>query len=316
MLNELRFVQGAVARKDFQPALTHFHIRDRKVQAYNGMLALGGTIPLDLDVTPNAVQLIKAIQGCGDATIALSMTAGGRLAVKAGKFKAYVDCSPGGFPEIVPTGTKVELPSPILPALRALHKCIAQDASRQWARGILFRGRSLLATNNVVLVEYFLGADFPLEMNLPGEAVSEVLRIGEEPEHLLVAENQVTFCYSGGRWLRSQLYTTHWPDTAKILDVESKQQAVPFGAEALSPLLPFLEKSERVYFQEGRIATSREEGAGAVLEIPGLPEGGMYHAEMLALALALADTFDFSSYPRPSLFFGKNLRGALIGMRP
>lgn len=315
MLKELQFVQGAVARKDFQPALTHFHIHNGKIQGYNGALSLCCPIALDLDVTPNATQLVKAIRGCQD-TIALSMTSAGRLAVKSGRFKAFVDCLPGGFPEIHPAGKRVEPTTPILPALKVLEACVAEDASRQWARGVLFRGQSVFATNNVVLVEYFLGTDWPVEMNVPHETIKELLRIGEEPEYLLVEESAVTFYYSGERWLRTQLYTSQWPDLAKILDAPDNQQSpIPFQPEVLTELEPFVDAAGRVYFLDGVLATSLEEGVGARTEIAGLPEGGTYNIFMLRLALERAKTFDFSTYPKPCKFYGDRLRGVLMGMR-
>jgi hypothetical protein len=267
-----------------------------------------------LDVTPNAVHFVKAIRGCKD-TIALSMTAGGRLTVKSGNFKAFVDCYTGGFPEIIPTGERMELSPDFMEGLKVLEPCVADDASRQWARGILFRGKSMFATNNVVLAEYWLGADFPLEMNLPLEAVKELIRIGEAPSALLAEENAVTFLFSGDRWMRSQLYTTQWPDLAKVLDKPSKQAPVPLTVGHLEELMPFADDGGRVYLLDNMLATSLEEGLGARLEIAGLPEGGIYNVEMLILALALADTIDLTSYPAPCHFAGKNLRGAIIGMR-
>jgi len=40
MLKELRFVQGAVAKKDFVPAMTHFRIEKGTVRSFNGNLAI------------------------------------------------------------------------------------------------------------------------------------------------------------------------------------------------------------------------------------------------------------------------------------
>lgn len=315
MLSELRFVQGSVARKDFKPELVHFHIKGGRIQGYNGMLSLSCPIALDLDVTPNAVQLIKAVQGCSD-TIAMSVTPAGRLAVKSGRYKAFVDCFPGGFPEIEPEGERIALDQPILPAIKVLAPCVAEDASRQWARGILFRGKSMYATNNVVLLEYHFGTDFPLEMNLPLEAANELLRIGEEPSHLLAAENSVTFFFGEHRWLKAQLYTKQWPDMGKVLNRESTQVPATFRSEDIVGLLPFLDDGGRVFLLDGKLATSATDGEGATVEIPGLPGGGIYNAHMLRLALDRAATFDLTLYPAPCLFFGPNLRGALIGMRP
>lgn len=314
MLSELQFVQGSVARKDFTPALVHFHIHNGRVQGYNGILSLSCPIDLDLDVTPNAMQLIKAVRGCKEA-IALSMTSGGRLAIKSGNFKAFVECFPGGFPEIHATGKAVAIPPTFLEALRVLAPCVAEDASRQWARGVLFRGQSAFATNNVVLVEYYLGTDFPFEVNIPLAAVDEILRIGELPEDMLFEENAVTFRYSGERWLRTQLYTTQWPDLTKVLYAESSPVTSPITVEHIDELLPFLDETGRLYLKPGELATSLEEGIGAKLEIPELQATGVFSAKMLRLALEVQDRIDLTTYPAPCHFIGKNLRGAIIGMR-
>lgn len=316
MLSALQFVQGSVARKDFDPSLMHFHIHGGKVQGYNGIVSLCGPIALDLDVTPNAVQLVKAIRGCHE-TIALSMTAGGKLAIKSGRFKAYVDCFTGGFPEIHPTGRRVELPKTFLPALKALAPCVAEDASRQWARGVLFRGQSAFATNNVVLVEYFLGVPFPEEINLPLAAIQELLRIGEHPEAMLFDTNAVTFLFSGDRWLRAQLYTTEWPDLTKVLD-GPHEAAIPspITLGMLEELLPFVDETGRIHLHPGELSTSREDGIGAKLEVPGLAVEAIFNAPMLRLVLELNPRIDFSGYPGPCRFIGDSFRGAIIGMRP
>lgn len=315
MLNELKFVQGAVARKDFQPALTHFHIQGGKIQGYNGILSLCSPIALDIDVTPNAVQLVKAVRNCKD-TIALSVTSGGRLAIKSGNFKAFVDCYAQGFPEIRPSGKQITIPPDFLDALKVLEPCIAEDASRQWARGILFRGRSVFATNNVVLLEYFLGTEFPAEINLPQETVRELLRIGELPESALFDEAHITFQYSGDRWLRSQVYSTQWPDVSKVLDRDGNAVTPVLQAAHVEELLPFVDEGSRLYLLDGVLATAPVDGAGARIEIPGLLAGGIFNAHMLRLALERAQRIDLAQYPAPCIFYGNKLRGALIGMRP
>ena len=73
MLNELKFVQGSVAKKDFLPALTHFAIADGKVRGYNGSIALCSPIPFDIVCNPKAEPLVRAIANCSD-TVALALT--------------------------------------------------------------------------------------------------------------------------------------------------------------------------------------------------------------------------------------------------
>lgn len=315
MLDALKFVQGAVAKKDFVQALTHFHISGGFIKGYNGSLALCSPIDLDLEATPKADPFIKAIATCKD-TVQLNMTPAGRLSIKSGSFRAFVDCIDEAYPDIQPEGEVLELDGTLLEALKKLNPFIAEDASRQWARGILFRGRSAFATNNVTLVEYWLGYNFPVEVNIPKPAVQELIRIGEEPTKVQVCENSVTFHYASGRWLRTQTYSTQWPDVAKILDRDSTQQPFPEGFfEALADLLPFADDLERVYFLNTRMATTPVEGLGASVDLVGLPEQGIYNIRQLQLLEAVAETIDLSQYPAPCLFYGDRVRGAIVGMR-
>ena len=314
MLDALRFVQGAVARKDFVPALQHFRIENGKVIGYNGMLGLCGPIDLDLAVTPKAVPFIRAIQACKD-TITMHITDSKRLSVKSGKFKAFIDCITEDYPTITPEGTDIKLTGEFLKTLKILSPFIAEDASRPWARGILFRGPSAYATNNVVIVEHWLGFNFPVEVNIPKAAIVELLRIGEEPERLQVTDNSITFHFSGDRWLRTQTYDLSWPDVGRILDRPSAPVDIPVGFfTALEDLTHFVNEFGAVLFQEdGSMTTSSTEGNGASVAVERFGAVGVYNLDQLKLLVGVAERADFSL--TPAVFFGDRLRGAIIGMR-
>ena len=315
MIDALRFVQGAVAKKDFVQALTHFHISGGLIKGYNGSLALCSPIDLNLEVIPKALPFIKAIQTCKE-TVQLNMTPAGRLSIKSGPFKAFVDCLEGQPLHIEPEGETIQLDGAFLKALKILNPFIAEDASRPWARGIMFRGPSAFATNNVVLLEYWLGYNFPVEVNIPKPAVQELLRIGQEPSHLQLCENSVTFHFEGGQWLRTQTYSTQWPDMGRVLNRESSPIPFPDGFfESLLDLAPFTDDLERIFFLGTRMATTPAEGLGASADIEGLPEQGIYHVKQLQLLEGVAQKIDLSQYPGPCLFYGDRVRGAIVGMR-
>lgn len=306
-----------MAKKDFVMALTHFQIKNGYVKGHNGGLTLCAPIALDIDVNPKATQFVKAITTCSEM-IQLHLTASNRLSVKSGKFRAYVDCIEEGFPYTAPEGDSVELPDGILKALKCLLPFIAEDASRPWARGILFRDQSAFATNNVVLIEHWLGYRFPVSINIPKAAVAEMVRIDEEPVRLQMTENSVTFFYPGDRWLKTQLYSLEWPDLSKVLDRPNNPQEPPAGLwEALDDVAPFADNLRRVYFKEGSISTDPNdtEATGAMVEVPGLNATGIYNVDYLANLSEVVQTIDFSGYPGPSIFYGDCIRGAIIGMR-
>lgn len=317
MLKELKFVQGAVAKKDFLPAMTHFAIEGGRVRAYNGVIALSSPLPFDIDCVPKAEPLVKAISNCHE-TVTLSMTPAGKLRIQSGKFRAFVDCIDEATAHVEPEGQDVEIDGEaMLQALKVIQPFIGNDASRPWTNGVLLRGQSAFATNNVVLMEYWVGATFPFTANVPRVAIKEMLRINEAPTHAQLSENSITFHYSDGRWVRSQLYETGWPDLSKVLDRKSDPVAVDDRIfEALATLKPFSDKMGRVIIDDGVLSTSTEaDKEGASYEIPGLPFAGIYQLEMLNLLKGVATHADFTLYPEPCMFFGDRLRGAIIGMR-
>lgn len=318
MLAALKFVQGAVAKKDFVPALTHFRIARGHVKGFNGQLAISSPIDLDLEASPRAVEFVKAIAACTES-IALHIAKNGKLVVRSGNFKAHIDCDDGKkFPDIMPTGRMVKLNESLLPALAALEPFIAEDASRPWACGVLFDGATAFSTNNIVLVQYWLGFEFPGRINVPSSAVKEVLRIGVNPTHLQIQDNRLTFHYEDGRWISTSLFEAQWPDTTELLDrfLKAPTQLIDESLWlALEQLVPFIDDLSRVYFHSDHIATSAEsDSEGSSFQVA-CPAAGIFNAKQLIKLQSVAKYIGFAAYPQPVPFFGERTRGIILGIR-
>ncbi len=316
MLEQLKFVQGAVGKKDLMPALTHYKIENGTIRSYNGTLALCSPINLDINCIPKAAPFYKAIQSCND-TVSLSLTTAGRLNVRSASFNAFIDCVDIETPHVTPEGDLIQIDGvALLEALRILKPLIGDDASRPWSNGVLFKGECAYATNNVILTEYNLGVTFPKVCNIPRDCINEMLRIKEPPISMQVNANGLAFNYEGGRWIWSSLLVTEWPDIAKILNVACNPLPInPELFNALNVVEPFSDKVGRVYIFKDTLSTSLEQGDGAKYTINGLGFEGVYQIQMLNKLNGVAKTADFSTYPRPCLFFGDRLRGAIIGLR-
>lgn len=315
MLDTLKFVRGAVAKKDVVPTLTHFHIAGGQIVGGNGRITIGSPIALDLTASPRAVEFVAAIERCKEEA-SLSVTPAGRLAVRSGSFKAFIDCIADPLPMPTPAGQRVGIAPGFVAALQAVEAFTAEDASRRWAMGVLFKERSMFATNNIVLVEFYLGQKFPHEFNLPAATARELIRIGEDPEAMLIEHNSATFIYSGGRWLHSVLYDLTWPDVYKILERESSPQPVPAGLfDAAHSLKAFGDEKARLYLMPGFVGTRPKHDEGANVALASIEHYGVYNIDHLLLLESIATKIDLSAYPGPALFFGDNMRGAIIGMR-
>jgi hypothetical protein len=323
MLDALRFVSTAVARKDFIPDLTHFKIEDGRITGFNGMVALSSDIDLDLTVMPSAGQLIDAIRACKE-TISLNVTETGRLAVKSGKFRAYVNCLPKQSAVFVePEGQSIDMGPDFLTGIKKVAPIMGIDASRPWAMGIKLVGESMFATNNVMMVQYWHGSPLPFDIIIPAAAVSELLRINEDPTEVQLTSNSITFWFGNERWLRTQLVVGDgWPIhlVDKIMAIESNTLLTPFPVgffDAVKTLEPFVGERSTIYLEPTGLRTERTEGAGACFDMEtGLPCLQAYHLHQLTLLGEVADRIDWSNYPGPCKFKGgSRMRGALIGQR-
>lgn len=318
MLQALKFVKGAVSRKDFQPALTHFLIKDGRVMGYDGVIALSSPINLDIEAAPKALPFFNAIQRCQHERTSVTLTAAGKLTLKSGSFRATVECAEEHevLQSIKPEGDDVATSEELLQALGVLEPFIGTDASRPWAMGILLRNYSAYVTNNIVVAQYWLGEQMP-DINLPASAIREITRIGENPTRIQLGRTSATFHFTGDRWLRTQLLSADWPDVDGLLETAfDASNLADIPAEffsALETLTPFVEQEGRILFRPGCMTTSLEGDVGATVEIAGLPDRGAYHFKQLKL-LEGVSKIDFTKHPKPCPFVMPNVRGVFLGM--
>ena len=315
MLETLSFVRGAVAKKDFIPALTHFHIKNGIIQSANGVMTLSSPIDIDLEASPRAVDFIRVIKTCKKET-SLHLTKAGRLAVKSGRFKAFVPCAETEYPHVQPKGVHYTVPETFLETIKVLAPFMAEDASRPWANGMLFKDRSVFVTNNVLLVQKWLDIPFPVTANIPKAAIKELIRIKENPQTLQLDESKLTLHFAGGRWLQTSLNKLEWPDLEAVLNRESNQVTIDNRLqEIVQEIAPFVDEMGRVYFHDNTVTTTKEEEEGVLFENENAHHTGCYHFKQLEHMLTVAKTIDLTCYPKPSIFYGEKLRGAIIGLR-
>lgn len=316
LLKDLKFVRNAVATKDFVPELTFFRICDGRVTGFNGELAISSPVAIDLDIAPSASHFMKALNAC-DEEISLKLKKE-KLEIKSGRFKTIVNCVESSkVPTMVPSGKKVKPSIQLIPCFKKLQPFMGIDASKPWACGVLFRGMSAYVTNNVVLIEYWLGTELPL-VNIPATIINEVIKHGAEPDHLLVTDSRITFMYEDGKWISSSLNALEWPAVETVINRPAGIQR-PFSEgffSSVDKLLKFGDELGRCYFKGGLLATHTEhEFEGASAECSEVPDAGCYNLKQLSALAGVAVTADFTQYPQPVPFIGENLRGVIVGYR-
>lgn len=327
LLGALKFVQGSIARKELQEGLTHFRIVDGYVRGYNGVIALCSPIGLNIDCTPKAEPLLKAIAACEDS-VQMTMLANGKLSIKSGGFKVSIDTLTGPTMHVEPEGDTYPIDGDaFLAGVARVLPFVSDDASRPWSCGVLVREGSMYATNNSSLVQFWFGAVFPVECVVPRMAIKELLRIKKTPTHVQVTEKSITFHYDDGCWLRSQLLDLSWPNIEKVIEVTS-ENAKPYPIDGelftcLEKIKPFAEKDGKVYIESSIARTHFNEPDGASAMFKEFNTVGVYNIDLLLQLKGLATEWDASRFnvmdarglSTPIIFYGDNLRGVIAGFR-
>lgn len=312
----LKFVKGGVAgSSSLLTEMTHYAIEEGHVRSFNGILCISSPIDFPFDCYPKADKFGTALGKCDADVMSLHLTANGRLRVQSGKFTAYIPTVDGPVPHPKPSGTTVAIDgAALLDAFNKLLPFIGNDASRPWSNGILFKGASAYATNNVIAAEYWIGVEFP-PLNVPLKAIKEVVRVDKHPYAIQYDDNSVSFLYEDDRWIKTQLLDIKWPDIESMFarmwkqpDTNISEDLMP-GLEAIKP---FLDNTGWVYFRDGCLATLETDEDGAHYEVDGLPDRGCYKASMLLLLKDTATHIDLDGYPAAS-WAGDRIRGLIAG---
>lgn len=321
MIEILRFVRGAVADKDLIPVLTHFSFYGGRVQGTNGRLTIDAECPVeleDLECTVPAEQFLKAIDACGGEPKSIKHdTEKETLVVTKGKFRVKLTTRPlDEFPVVEPDSTRRVKQGDMLGPLRTLRHFIGEDASRPWACGVLLKDGYAYATNNIIVCRTPCTWKGKRAVNIPSEAVEELLRVDEEPTHTSMSENTVTFFYDDDSWLRTQLLSAQWPDMDALCSARPRKR-IPEGLrEAVQRLIPFCPDKNYplINFDGDTVKTDSGNNEAS--------EGGFgdlhpstFHADMLQAVLDVATHLDLTKYPKACPFSGKNVAGAIVGIR-
>lgn len=317
MLDALKFVKSAVGKQGVTPVLRHFKIQGGTIRSFNGSMALSSPIALDIDCVPNADTFIKAIASC-HTTASLSLTKSGRLKIVSDNFKVFINCLDEETPHVRPEGKRFSINGEaFLKALTTLLPFVNTGSNESWSNGVLIKDHSLYATNNKIIIQYWANCNFPKTCNLPLSAVKEIVRINIPPISAQFTDSSVSFHYPNERWIRSATISAEWPDVEPILDIKSQPKTIHNELfNGLDLISSFVDVSSRIYLNKDGVSTSSTDKEGACYKIKGLDMHGVYQLESLEKLKGTATSADFSHYPKPCTFYGDNLRGAIIGLRP
>lgn len=321
MLDALKFVKGSVSKDNkLKPELNHFRIERGRISGLNETFMLSAPIATDVEATPKGSDFAKAVERC-KSTVTLYNDAG-KLVVKSGRLTVRIDCTTEPFPALQPEGHSFWIAPHFVDMCKKLIPFITKDNTRAWARGALLSsmeglGAVLTATDNVALVQAYLGPEYvpPLNCVIPEPTLRELVRIGECPKYATVSPRSITFVYEGDRWLCSVLLPNDWPSLTKFFgQCDLYKDVTPDFWEAIESVMPFTDDNDTILFDPGCIRTSVDLKSGASIEGEFPSSKGAVSGKYLTKIRPLVTQIAFDEWPKPMHFRGDYIRGVFAGM--
>ena len=316
MIDSLKFIKGGVSKNELLSSTTHLQIKNNRITTYNGTFSISAPVSIDLNCNPHAISFVKCIDSC-EEIISFSSGNKGDLNIKSGKFKANIKCSIEDGLCIIPEGEIISIDGErLISCLSMLYPFVSTNPIHTWAKSVLISKQSAFATNNICLVEYWLGDMFPIELSLPAITIVELVKLKQAPISMQICENSITFHYDGEKWIKTHLIAEKWPDIRKFLDGFSNQKEIPSDLfKGLETIKPFVNNLNQVFISKNRVSTTNNHETGVSFDVDMLDCSGIFSLDMLLLLKNRATSIDLTTWPKPCHFRGDNMRGAIIGMR-
>lgn len=316
LLDTIKFVRGAVSRKNFRVDLKHFRIENKRITACDGLVALSAPIDIDILVNPKASTFHKALNLC-EEDVKMSVTPSGKLYIRSGALRAYIDCMEDVYSIPEPKGEVYNTPENFIKILDKLSVLISEDASRLWSQGVLIDEGYIYVTNNVIFARSKIDVPNIPTIVIPKPAVHWLIKYGEHPHYIQTdGKSSATFHYSNGKWMYTGLFADEWPhrNLLHLFDIEYNYQANPETLEADLEALCALRESDMhpVFFRDNMLMTSETPESGFSIE-RGFQKASLCLTMRFARQIANVSTHldPVTNGAQPRGFYGDNIEGVV-----
>lgn len=314
LVSALKFISMAQS-KSGQIYQTHCVLNEHWAKAFDGTLTAAHKIVEDLSACPQTFKLLAALSKASNS-LSITQLDAGRLSVLSGKFKAIVECVPvSSLPDMTPDAPIASIDDRLKTAFEIADRLPVDNAHELLSSAVILQSGSLLATNGYIAVQYWHGLDLPPSLVIPKAAASAILKSGKPLAAFGFGERSITFYFNDESWIKTIRFVEEvadMPSIEEILDTASNPWPLPVGFfEAVEAVAPFSE-NDLLYFGGGFVSSHCHNEKGAVHELTGVPNCVFNHKFLTAFK-GLIKSIDFAVMDRMGIFYGDNLRGAIMG---
>lgn len=317
LIEALKFVALA-QHKDGTPQQTHCSIRNGRIVAFDGVIAAGHLIEDDLDASPHTLRLLDALSKCGE-NLSIAQLDSARLSIKSDRFKALVPCMDSQH--LAATTLEPDAPCAVIDdrlklAFAAVAPILSETAQRAMMAGALLQAGSVVGTNGALLVEYWHGIDLPPGLLVPKAALEAICKTPKKLTQFGFSQNSATFFFHDNSFIKSQLYSEAYPDYARIFPANVNPWPLPEGFFDGIGKIRSLSDDNIVYFDSASMfVKDAQKNQSGSFDVEGLKSGLAFNMDYLAIVKEFFKQVDFETEHGKAVFFGDDVRGALMGVR-
>lgn len=294
---------------------SHCVMKDGWCAGTDGVMTIACRIEDKIEACPQTRRLAAALKQCG-STLSLALPDPGRLTVVSGPLRATVPCLPDASHAILWADPNIAtLNEFFIEGLKAIGHIASESGDKVHLHSILIKDQTMLATNNVVLVEYWHGNSLPPFFVLPKPAVSVLLKINKKLTGFGFSGSSATFHFEDESWLKTLLYEDKWPNVERVLESEEfdyqEFKKVPENLFKAIKSIAELTVGDEVTFASKKLITGKGTDKETSFEVDDLEEGPTFKIANLIEISGLAEKFGFIPLPTGLSFFGNRVRGAI-----
>lgn len=321
LLTALRFVSVAQNDKGQSPYMMHCAFREHDVVAFDGILAAGYPVVEQLAGCPHTNKLIAALSKVrGQYSMVLLDSL--ELSISSDEFRALVPCIKPEFIDDITQHnvTKYPIGNSWKNAAEIAGMYCTDNAETIVGAAILTGGSSLFGTNaSTGFVEAFTGWSMPNDLIVPKAFVNAVVKSKLDLESFSFNDLSLTFYFTNGAWLRTQLYVDQYPKLDSLLAVFDAATPTPIPADfwkAIEAVIPH-SATGQVFFEGNQVRSHGSTKLGASHTCDGLPFAVALPYKTLKLMKDVMTHADFTTDNKMVVFYNweQNIRGAVMKVK-
>lgn len=315
LLEAIRFISLA-QRKEGESYKVHCKLAHNQATAFDGVIACGHKIDESLDAQPHTETLLKALS---KSTEGLSIThVNNQLSIVSGKLKVNVPCDPTPLIAVKPDPVAGKVDGRLMTALAIVADLPEETEERLVCRSVLMQSGSVVGCRRGhVIIEAWHGIDMPMGLCVPIRAVKAILDSKKELQSFGFSDSSITFYFTDGAWIRTQLDEGKYPEYGRMLNVSAGYENIPNGFfEAVKDAAIFSDDG-RIRLNDGSISSHSLLANGAEIQCDGIRGTTTFNVGYISFAKELATKADFY-HDRGCFFIGEkdgvSVRGAIAKM--